>query len=205
MNRSGESGRPDLEIIANWIAPGSRVLDLGCGDGSLLLHLSRTRAVTGYGLELDDAYIPVGIAHGLNIIQCDLNRGLSDFENDSFDYVILSLTLPGVENPAPLLDEMLRVGRQGIASFPNLGHWRARLRLGLGGRMPEVAGLTDSWHELPNRHFCTMKDFEHLCQGRNIRVLERRAADRAHRTDLGLRLFPRLLGEIALYRFTRLT
>jgi methionine biosynthesis protein MetW len=204
MNGMDDNSRPDLAIIADWIAPGSRVLDLGCGDGTLLSQLSRTRGVSGYGLERDDAYIPVCIARGLNVIQCDLNRGLSDFDNDSFDYVVLSLTLPGVRDPAPLLGEILRVGRQGVVTFPNLGHWRARLRLAFGGRMPGIPGLTDAWHVAPNRHLCTQKDFEDLCRDRNIRILERRAVDRRHQTSAGLRLLPNLLGEIALYRFTKL-
>lgn len=197
------TSRPDLEIIAAWIAPGSRVLDLGCGDGSLLARLARTRAVTGYGLEMEDAHVPVCIARGLNVIQCDLNRGLADFDDDSFDYVVLSLTLPGVEHPAQLLAEMLRVGRHGIVSFPNLGHWRARLRLAFGGRMPEIPGLSRTWYDTPNRHLCTQQDFEDLCRWRNIHILEHRAVDRRHRTSVLVRHWPKLLGEIALYRFTR--
>lgn len=208
MRASGERRaareRPDYAIISDWIRPGSRVLDLGCGDGSLLAMLGEDKQVTGYGVEIDDEHIPVCIARGINVIQTDLDRGLKDFDEDSFDFVILSLTLQAVRYPDRLLEEMLRVGTVGIVTFPNFGHWLARLRLGLGGRMPITRTLPASWYSTPNIHLCTLRDFESLCSTKNIRILERRAVDHAHESSLGLRLLPNVLGEIALYRFSRI-
>jgi methionine biosynthesis protein MetW len=195
--------RPDYVIISDWIDHGSRVLDLGCGDGELLRELAERKAVTGYGVEIDPASIPRCIDSGINVIQRNLNRGLADFNADSFDYVILSLTLQAMKDPATLLDEMLRVGRTGIVSFPNFGHWKVRFQLSVMGHMPVSEALPNAWHNTPNIHMCTLYDFEDLCAGKNITILERRAADHSHQTSLGLRLLPNLLGEIALYRFTR--
>ncbi len=195
--------RPDLAIIAEWIPPHSRVLDLGCGDGTLMDYLAREKAVSGYGLELDDLYIPVCIRKGVNVIQSDLDQGLSEFDDHSFDYVILSLTLQAMRYPDRLLREMMRVGTVGIVTFPNFGHWFARFQLGVLGRMPLTPALPNEWYNTPNIHLCTLGDFERLCRKLGIHVLERHAVDHGHKTSLGLRLFPRLLGEIALYRFQR--
>lgn len=195
--------RPDYAIIAEWIRPRSRVLDLGCGDGALLRYLAEQRQTTGYGLELDDKYLPQCIRNGINVIQTDLDQGLAEFDDDSFDYVLLSLTLQAMHFPARLLDEMLRVGSRGIVTFPNFGHWRARIQLGLFGTMPISRTLPHQWYDTPNIHLCTLRDFEALCRDRNIDILDRRAVDHTHRTSLGLRLWPNLLGEIALYQFTR--
>ena len=195
--------RPDLEIIGEWIAPHSRVLDLGCGDGTLLSRLRTTRQVTGYGLEIDSANIVKCIKAGVNVIQTDLDAGLSDFDANSFDYVIMSQTLQAVYYPERLLDEMLRVGREGIVTFPNFGHWQCRLQLTLGGHMPVSRTLPSEWYNTPNIHLCTLQDFERLCRKKGIAILERTVVDHAHRTSLGMRLWPNLLGEIALYRFQR--
>jgi methionine biosynthesis protein MetW len=195
--------RPDFAIIAEWIRPGSRVLDLGCGDGTLMKHLAQHKNVGGYGLELDDIYIPACLRNGINVIQTDLDRGLAEFDDDSFDCVVLSLTLQAMHYPAQLLREMLRVGTIGIVTFPNFGHWHVRYHIGLRGRMPINTALPNQWYDTPNIHLCTLQDFETLCREHNIDILERRAVNHAHKTSLGLRLLPNLLGEIALYRFTR--
>ena len=195
--------RPDYAIIADWIAPGSRVLDLGCGDGTLLNYLARTKNVSGYGIEIEDKYIPQCIGAGVNIIQSDLDAGLSEFDADSFKYVVLSLTLQSVRFPDRLLHEMLRVGTEGIVTFPNFGHWQTRIQLGFLGKMPVSRTLPNEWYNTPNIHLCTLRDFETLCHKQSIDILEYRAVDHEHKTSLGLRLFPNLLGEIALYRFKR--
>jgi len=199
---NGPLSRPDYATIAEWIRPGSRVLDLGCGDGTLLGHLRRAKQVAGYGLEIDEEKITACIRAGINVIHTDLNQGLSEFDDDSFDFVVLSLTLQAMHRPDLLLAEMMRVGTEGIVTFPNFGHWSARLQLG-AGRMPVTKSLPHQWYDTPNIHLCTLRDFEELCRRLGIRILERRAVDRAHKSSAGLRLFPNLLGEIALYRFSR--
>lgn len=195
--------RPDFEIISEWIAPDSRVLDLGCGDGSLLAYLHASRRVNGYGLEIDEDKILKCIESGVNVIQTDLDAGLSDFDADSFDYVVLSQTLQAVLYPEHLLDEMLRVGREGIVSFPNFGYWPNRLQILFGGHMPVSRNLPNEWYSTPNIHLCTLKDFERLCAKKGITILQRTVVDQAHRTNWWMRLLPNLLGEIALYRFQR--
>jgi methionine biosynthesis protein MetW len=194
--------RPDLEIINDWIAPGSRMLDLGCGDGMLLAHLAAHRGVTGYGLEIDPANVERCVASGVNVLQYDLNRGLGDFHDASFDVVVMTQTLQAVDHPNLLLEEMLRVGREGIVTFPNFGHYRCRLSLALG-RMPMSRALPNTWYDTPNIHLCTVADFEELCAKLGIAILQRAVVDHAHRSSLGLRLMPGLLGEICLYRIKR--
>ena len=195
--------RGDHALIARWIRPGSRVLDLGCGDGALLDHLRRERAVTGYGVEIEVDRVVRCIERGVSVIQGDLDAGLADFDNGSFDYVIMSLTLQAVYFPARVLDEMLRVGREAIVAFPNFGHLSCRLQLAFGGHMPVSAALPETWYETDNIHLCTIRDFESLCRTLGIRILQRTVVNHQHRRSLGARLLPNLLGEMALYRFER--
>lgn len=195
--------RVDLELISNWIAPGTRVLDLACGDGTLLAHLGRSKQVTGYGIEIDPEHIVECIDRGVNVIQTDLDAGLSDFDADSFDYVVMTQSLQALHFPDRLLDEMLRVGREGIVSFPNMGHWKCRLQLALRGRMPVTRSLDNHWYDTPNIHLCTLADFETLCADKHIRVLQRAAVDYSHRSSYIIERLPNLLAEIALYRFQK--
>jgi len=192
--------RPDLDIISQWITPGSRVLDLGCGDGTLLAHLWKTRQVIGYGLEIDPNKIVKSVAADVNVIQANLNKGLSDMKDNAFDYVVLTQTLQAVQNPDVLLREMLRVGREGIVTFPNFGHWRNRLQVGLRGKMPVSRNLPDEWYNTPNIHLCSVNDFERLCAKQGIDLLQRSVVDHLQRTSSAMRVWPNLFGEFALYR-----
>jgi methionine biosynthesis protein MetW len=196
--------RADLEIISEWIRPGSRVLDLGCGDGMLLAYLRDHRQVRGYGLEIDETNIVKCIRAGVNVIHLNLEAGLADFDDDTFDYVIMTQTLQAVQHTERLLDEMLRVGHEGIVTFPNFAYWKCRIQLALSGLMPVVKTLPYAWYNTPNVHLFTIRDFEDFCRRKKIRVLQRMVVDSAHRSSLELRLFPNLLGELALYRLGRI-
>ena len=190
--------RADHAVIAGLVSPGAQVLDLGCGDGSLLRHLRETKGVRGYGIEIEDARIPACVRNGINVLQMDLESGLSGFDPGSFDYVILSLTLQALRNSEHLLSEMLRVGREGIVSFPNFGYWRNRLQLALG-RMPVNGDFPYHWYDTPNIHLCTLADFEGFCAPRGIQVRERIVLHDGHRIAWA----PNLRGSLAVYRFSR--
>ena len=190
--------RPDFAAIAAWIPKGASVLDLGCGDGSLLRYLKETRAVRGYGVEIRDLDIVSCIANGVNVIQNDLESGLSDFEDNAFDFVILSQTLQATRHTEALIQEMLRVGREGIVSFPNFGYWKNRLNV-LTGHMPVSRDLPYQWYDTPNVHLCTLNDFESFCRDHRVAVLERRVM--TGEREVGL--LPNLLGSTAVYRFQR--
>lgn len=197
--------RADLAIIADWIGAKSKVLDLGCGDGTLLAYLREQRNVLGYGLEISPFDVEDCVDKNINVIQANLNNGLKAYFTDhSFDYVIMSQTLQATEKPDELIEEMLRVGREGIVTFPNMAHWSARLQLGLKGVMPVTKNLPNQWFNTPNVHLCTLNDFEVLCQKHDIEILQRTVVDHSHRKGSWLmKLFPNLLGEIAIYRFCR--
>lgn len=190
--------RPDFAAIAAWIPRGASVLDLGCGDGSLLRYLKETRAVCGYGVEINDLGIVSCIENGVNVIQDDLESGLKDFEDGSFDFVILSQTLQATRHTEALIREMLRVGREGIVSFPNFGYWKNRLHV-LRGNMPVSSELPYHWYDTPNVHLCTLHDFESFCRTHNVTVLERRVMTGRHEANL----LPNLFGSTAVYRFQR--
>jgi len=195
--------RPDQEIIARWIEPGSRVLDLGCGDGALLASLRGQKGVRAIGLEIDSANIERCLGAGVAVIEQNLNGGLSNFDSDSFDTVLLAQTLQALANPAELVEEMLRIGRNGIVTFPNFGNWKSRLDLLLRGRMPVSDFMPHAWHNTPNIHFCTVRDFDALCRDRNIRVLARTVVNSRHEGRWAMRAWPNFLGEIAIYHLTR--
>jgi len=195
--------RPDQEIIQRWIEPDSRVLDLGCGDGSLLANLKLTKKVKGTGLEIDSDKIQTCVERGLNVIEQNLDAGLWNFQTDSFDTVLLAQTLQALSHPDQLIDEMLRVGRKGIVTFPNFGNWKSRVYLSSKGRMPVSTFMPHAWYDTPNIHFCTVRDFDALCKEKNIRILERTVVDLKHEGSLSMRLLPNLLGEIAIYHIAR--
>ncbi len=157
------AARPDFAAIAAWIPQGASVLDLGCGDGSLLRYLKDTRRARGYGVEISDANIVACIRNGVNVIQGNLESGLSGFETSAFDYVILSQTLQATRHTEALMKEILRVGREGIVSFPNFGYWKNRLNV-VRGHMPVSEDLPYQWYDTPNVHLCTLHDFETFCR-----------------------------------------
>ena len=192
--------RADLEIIQDWIPAGSRVLDLGCGRGELLAWLRDHKQVSGYGLEIDPENIAHCIDRGVNVIEQDLDKGLGNFASNSFDVVVMTQALQAVHYPDRILQEMLRVGRECIITFPNFGHWRCRWYLARYGRMPVSEFLPYTWYNTPNIHFCTFKDFEALCHEMQVKVLDRLAVDHEHRHNLPSRVWPNLLGEIGIYR-----
>ncbi|MBT4838897.1 MAG: methionine biosynthesis protein MetW [Methylococcales bacterium] len=197
--------RTDHQFISEWVSHGSRVLDLGCGDGSLLCNLIENKKVCGYGIEIDPDNIKKCITTGVNVIHGNIERGLSDFDNDSFDYVIMSQTLQALLNPAQLIEEMLRVGEQGIVTFPNFGYWRNRLQISLSGKMPVSKTIPYQWYDTPNIHLCTIKDFEKLCKDKNINIIQKTFTDNHSQSGFLLNTFPNLFGKLALYHFEKVT
>lgn len=192
------AGRADLDAIAAWVPPGASVLDLGCGEGLLLRYLQQSRDVRGYGIEISDANVLACVKNSVNVIQSDLETGLAGFDAGSFDFVILSQTLQAMRHTEEIIMEILRVGRQGIVSFPNFGYWPQRLQI-LRGRMPLSDVLPYLWYDTPNVHLCTLTDFEEFCVTHGVRILERIVMQDEHR----IRFAPNLRGSVAVYRFEK--
>jgi len=190
--------RPDFEVIAGWVQPGERVLDLGCGDGSLLGRLIEARGVLGWGVEIDDTKVLAAIRNGINVIQGDLEGGLADFDTDAFQHVILSQTLQAMRHTENIINEMLRVGREAVVSFPNFGYWKHRQAI-LNGRMPVSESLPHQWYNSPNVRFFTIADFDAFCAERGIVVRERKVFDEGREITEE----HNFLGSTAVYRLGR--
>jgi methionine biosynthesis protein MetW len=192
-------GRFDFDVIARWIKPGEKLLDLGCGDGSLLRFLEEDRAVLGYGVEYAPENVLACIRAGVNVLQIDLERGLAGFADGFFDHVIMSLSLQTVRRTEQMLHEMLRVGREAVVSFPNFGHHSHREAIA-AGHMPVSESLPYQWYDSPNVRFFTMDDFEGLCVRNAIVIRERLAFDEGEVVSED----PNLNASVAVYRLGRL-
>ena len=188
--------RDDLQLIYDWIPANSRVLDLGCGNGELLSALVQYKNCSGYGVEIDTEGVLASIARGINVIQADLEQGLQDFEDNSFDIIVLSQTIQAMQNTENILRDLTRVAKQAIVSFPNFGYWQNRLQIGLLGHMPVSERMPYQWYNTPNIHWCTLQDFDQLCAKNHIRVLERSVMTGGKRVNI----LPNLLGSLAFYR-----
>lgn len=187
--------RPDFALISQWVKPNAKVLDLGCGDGELLTHLHHQHDIRGYGIEKDDKNWLTAMENGVDVLQMDLESGLSGFEDLSFDTVILSQTLQAMHNTEGIVKEMLRVGREAIVTFPNFGYWRNRIQI-LLGQMPVSKTLPYQWYDTPNVHLCTIHDFDAFCRTHNIVVIERKVITGGQ----DVQFLPNFLGNLAMYR-----
>ncbi len=188
--------RDDLKLIYDWIPNQSHVLDLGCGNGELLSALTQSKHCTGYGVEINPNSVQAAIERGVNVIQADLEHGLTTFADNSFDVIVLSQTIQAMQNTETILRDLKRVAKQAIVTFPNFGYWKNRLQIALGGHMPVSERMPYQWYNTPNIHWCTLQDFDRLCQQNQIRVLERTVMTGGERVDV----LPNLLGSLAFYR-----
>ena len=196
--------RKDFKFISGWIEKDSTVLDLGCGDSTLLNFLRKNKNVKGYGFEKDIKKVQESISKNISVIQADFNSGLEKyFDKNFFDYAVMTQALQENKNPDKIIIEMLRVAKEGIVTFPNMGFWKNRLQLGLLGKMPMSDSLPNNWFDTPNIHLCTFKDFEKLCDDLNITIIEKMVLNSNYESNKLLSLFPNLFGEIALNRFCK--
>ena len=203
--RAADTSRVDLLLIAEMVSPVARVLDVGCGDGTLLRLLSEKRGVDGRGIELSQAGVNSCVAQGLSVIQGDADTDLVHYPDLAFDFAILSQTLQATYSPRHVLEQLLRIGKRAVVSFPNFGHWRVRGQLLFGGQMPLTDNLPDHWYDTPNIHLCTIKDFRGLCKDVGARV-ERAVALNAYGRKLGVSMpafAQNLFGEQAVFLLSR--
>jgi len=195
--------RADLKLIHQWVPPGARLLDLGCGEGTLLAALARDKQVTGFGLEIDPDGITACLAKGVNVIEQNLDEGLANFEDDACDLVVMTQALQALRRPDLMLDEMLRVAGECIITFPNFAYWRHRAHLGFKGYMPVSRSLPHAWYDTPNIHLSTFNDFERLCRDKGLSIVDRAVGIGDHEGHWTSRWWPNLFGEIAIFRVAR--
>ncbi len=192
--------RGDLALISSWIKPNSKVLDLGCGDGDLLKLLKKEKNIQGYGVDSDIIKIKFSLDNNINVLQLDLDNDLSQFDANSFDYVVLAQSLQEIKRPKNLIKEMLRIGDEIIVSFPNMGHWTSRIQLLFKGIMPITKTLPFKWDETPNIHLCTIKDFIEFCNKNNFKIIEQLITDENQKCGILTKIFPNFFGQVANYR-----
>ena len=195
--------RLDLQLIQSWIKDNARVLDLGCGDGTLLSELRDKKQVDGLGIEIDPDFILACINAGVSVVEQDLNKGLTNFQTDRFDVVVLAQALQTLREHHLVIDEMLRIGKECIVTFPNFGHWRCRTHLNLQGRMPVSEFMPFSWYDTPNIHFCTVNDFEALCREKRIRILNRTMVGANNSEGWLATTWPNLFAMTAVYHISK--
>ena len=195
--------RADLELIYDWVPAGARILDLGCGDGTLLDTLGQRKGVTGYGLEIDPAGLAACLRRGVNVIEQNLDDGLGKFDDDAFDVVVMTQALQALRRPDSMLVEMLRVAPECIIAFPNFAFWKHRLHLSLRGRMPVSRSLPHAWYDTPNIHLSTFRDFANLCREKGVRIADEAVGSADHQPHWTSRRWPNLFGETAIFRVCR--
>lgn len=193
--------RSDINTILQWVTHGSRVLDLGCGNGELLAALTEQKAISGLGIDIDADNLIAAVDKGLCVVQQDMEDGLSNFKSKSFDVVIVAFSLQVLTRPHAVLERVVDIGDEAIVSFPNFGHWRSRLSLLFAGRMPKTKALPYSWFDTPNIHFCTVDDFEQLCDQLEIDIIVRKTPEGGY---ILAKLWPNLFAKSASYRIQRL-
>ena len=192
-----------LLVIEKWVEEKAKVLDLGCGNGDILSKLQKTKSINGLGVEIEEKNIEECLLKNINVIEQNIDDGLANFSNDSFDVVILSQTIQVLKNPNTALEEITRIGKTCIVTIPNFGHWRSRLSLLFNGRMPVTSPLPESWYETSNIHLCTLQDFEMLCAELSISIEERVAVSSNNESKWYLNIWPNLFSASAIYKISK--
>ena len=192
-----------LSVIEKWVEERAKVLDLGCGNGDILSELKKTKSINGLGVEIEEKNIEECLLKNINVIEQNIDDGLTNFSNDSFDMVILSQTIQVLKNPNTALEEITRIGKTCIVTIPNFGHWRSRLGLLFNGRMPVTSPLPESWYGTSNIHLCTLQDFEMLCAELSISIEERVAISSNNESKWYLNIWPNLFSASAIYKISK--
>ena len=192
-----------LEVIRNWVKKDSDILDLGCGKGEILKYLSEKLNTSSLGIEIDQSNINNCIQSGLNVVQQNIDEGLDNFKDESFDTIIMSQTIQVLKEPKKALLEVTRIGRESIVTIPNFGHWSTRINLLLSGKMPVTSSLPDKWHNTPNIHLCTISDFELLCEDCGINIIEKRFFSNAGNENFLTAFLPNIFASIAMYKISK--
>ena len=189
--------------ISDWISRDSKVLDLGCGDGSLLNDLRKEKSASGLGIEIDEEKIKSCLKKGISVIEQDIDSGLENFGNQSFDYVVMSQSIQALKKPEVALEEIVRIGKECIVSIPNFANIKCRLQLFFKGQMPVSSALPHDWYSTPNLHLCSLEDFEKLCKKSNIKIVERKLSKINGEESILMKLLPNLFSEVALYKLVK--